>query len=712
MTATGAGFAHAEVPAPAAHARAPRDAPHPGRGGRTARVVPVGLGLLTTVLVAGGFGLGVHATNLHNGLIAATFTAVGVFVVRRASGNREGWLFMATGVAHAVMFFAREYGLHEGDLLPAQSWVGWWGVWPLALVLVLSGVTLMCFPDGRLPSRPWRVAVAAMVSTGAVLALTSALWPVEYARLHLAVPHPLDVGGYEVAQPLWAVLKWAYLLFQLVWMACVVVRLKHARGDEARQLTWFVYAVVMGAAAMVFGLLVFDSPTLGVLAVPIVPVVAGVAIVKYRLYDIDLVISKTLVVGAMAGIITVAYVGGVLGVGRLVGASSSPGSVLSLVVTALVAVAFEPVRRRVQRAADHLVYGHRPTPYEALARLSTQLSLGNRGADLLTGLASTVADGVGARDVTLWVGSADKLVAVASWPPRQATESPLASAPQDLGSLDEGGPTHVRPIVHQGTMRGAVTVTKAPGDVLTGSEDRLLRDLVAQAGLVIDNAGLGAELQDRLHQIAVQAGDLQAAAKRIVAAQYEARRRIERDLHDGAQQRLVTLALSLRSVSELAASAGHDDLAAKVEEARRELSDALAELREMARGIHPAILTQDGLEAALSYLAERSPVPVQVRVSLARRLAQEVEATAYFIVSEALTNAARHSSASSIIVDGSLGNGELHIEVSDDGRGGADDRWGSGLQGLADRVATLNGRLTVVSPVGGGTRLRAEIPCG
>lgn len=670
---------------------------------------------LCATLVIGGFSLGAYLSNLHNGLIAATFTAVGVFVVRRRPGNREGWLFVATGMAHALMFFGRQYGLAsgEGDALPGATWVLWMGVWPLALVLVLTGVTLMCFPDGRLPSPRWRVLVAAMVAVGALLSLCSALWPVEYADNALSLPHPLDVGGYATAQRLWNVIGGtAYLLFQLAWVGCVVVRLRRAQGDEARQLRWFAYAVAMGAAAMAVSLVVLGSPVLGVLAVPVVALAAGIAIVKYRLYDIDPVINKTLVVGTMAAIITAGYVIVVVGFGRLVGVAPGPSPVLPLVATALVAIAFEPARRRVQRAADRFVYGHRPSPYEALARLSTQLSRSGEHADLLTGLASTVADGVGAADVTLWVGAEEELVAVATWPPAADQTPQLSIAPRALASLESGGRTHVRPIVHQGSLRGAVTLTKAPGELLTASEDRLLRDLVAQAGLVIDNAGLGAELQRRLHEISVQAAELQAAAKRIVSAQYEARRRIERDLHDGAQQRLVTLALGLQTVSEHAASIADDALVTKVEDARRQLSRALAELREMARGIHPAILTQEGLEPALGFLAERAPLPVRVDVRLERRLAEDVEATAYFVVSEALTNAAKHSSATGITVTGRLRAGRLLIEVTDDGCGGADGHWGSGLQGLGDRLATLNGRLTVHSPVGGGTRLRAEIPCG
>lgn len=697
-----------------AHGGVPPEDEREGRNGHWRTVVVAGLGLIAAVLVALGFSLGVYGANLHNGLIAAPFTAVGVFVVLRRPHNRVGWLFLATGVAHAVMFFGRQYGFyattHRPTTLPAVSWVTWLGVWPLALVLVLSGVTIMCFPDGRLPSPRWRMVVAAMAAIGVLLAGGSALWPVEYQDNSLSVPHPLQVGGYDTARQLWnPVAPIAYQLFQVVWAASVIVRLRRAKGDEAQQLKWFVYAVAVGAATMVLSMVLLGSPVLGLVVVPAVPIIAGVAIVKYRLYDIDLVINKTLVVGAMAALITSTYVAVVVGVGSLLGSSASPNLGLSLVATAVVAVAFEPARRRVQVLADRLVYGHRPTPYEALARLSTQLSLDGQRADLLSGLASTFAKGVGAAEATLWAGTEGQLVPVASWPPQAEQGAPVSVAAADLASLGGGGRTHVRTIVHQGALRGAVTLTKAPGEALTSAEDRLLGDLVAQAGLVIDNVGLAAELQHRLNQISAQAVELRAAAKRIVAAQDDARRRIERDLHDGAQQRLVTLALTLQAISERAAAG--TDLAATVDQARRQLIEALAELREMARGIHPAILTEEGLEAALGFLAERSPVAVQLKVDLDRRLAREVEATAYFVVSEALTNAAKHSGASSIEVRARIEEGRLRIEVTDNGSGGA-DHWGSGLQGLADRLATLNGRLTVNSLPQAGTRLRAEIPCG
>jgi signal transduction histidine kinase len=659
-------------------------------------VIAYAVGWLVAALVGSGVALGIHAQNVHNGLIAAAFTAVGIFVLRRQPDNREARLFVATGVASAVLFFCRQYGLHDGAPLPAATWVTWFGVWPLPLVLVLAGVTIMSFPDGRLPSPRWRPVVAVMIVVAATLAVVSALWPVEYADNELLVAHPLHVGGAGGAEDVWSVAgPAAYLSFQLVWAACVVVRLRRARGDEALQLRWFVYAVAIGAAVMALGFVVFRSPAPGVLSVPLIAVAAGGAILKYRLYDIDVVIDKTLVVAAMAVLVTAVYVIVVVGVGDAIGVTASPNVALSLTATAVIAVAFDPVRRWVQSWVDRAVYGDRPTPYEALARLSTELTHDGDRDDLFSSLASAIADGVGASDITLWVGSVDELVPVVSWPPSAtAVDGPVVT----FGSLGGDGPVHLRPIVHRGAFRGAVTLTKPRHDALGPSEDRLLCDLAAQAGVVI-------ELQR-------QAAELRAAAKRIVVAQDGARRRIERDLHDGAQQRLVTLALSLQDVEHRAQDTGVPDVVRGVADARRQLAEALSELREMARGIHPAVLTEGGLEAAVSFLAERCPVPVRVEVDLPRRLRVDVEAAGYFVVSEALTNVAKHSHARLVVVSGWLDESLLTLEVVDDGCGGADRRWGSGLQGLTDRLATVDGSLMVASPRSGGTQLRAEIPCG
>ncbi|TDO50759.1 hypothetical protein EV643_104257 [Kribbella sp. VKM Ac-2527] len=273
-----------------------------------------------------------------------------------------------------------------------------------------------------------------------LLSVASALWPVEYADNALELPHPLTVPGYETVQDVWQVIAPAcYLLFQIAWATAVVVRLRHAIGDDAHQLRWFAYAVTVSVLAMIAGIAVFRSPALGLLVVPVVPLVAGAAIVKYWLYDIDLVIHKTVVLGALAAVITAGYVGVVL-----------------------VALAFEPVRQRARALADRLVYGDRPSPYEALARLSAEVGRLDRRADLFSVLAATVADAVGAAEVTVWVGSEDQLLAVASWPPREAGEPPLAAGATTLATVEDDERRRVRPIVHQGTLRGAVAITKKP----------------------------------------------------------------------------------------------------------------------------------------------------------------------------------------------------------------------------------------------------------
>jgi signal transduction histidine kinase len=232
-------------------------------------------------------------------------------------------------------------------------------------------------------------------------------------------------------------------------------------------------------------------------------------------------------------------------------------------------------------------------------------------------------------------------------------------------------------------------------------QPELLRGVSAAAALAVENERLAAEVRSQLHEV-------QASRARIVAAGDAERRRVERDLHDGAQQRLVTLALTL----ELARSSldGSSEAAAALDGAREDLELALSELRELARGLHPTVLTEAGLGAAIEALAERSRVPVRARVPDGRYPAA-AEAAAYFVVAEALTNVHKYAQAGSVEVDVSEEAGEINVTVRDDGRGGADPARGSGLRGLADRVAAAGGRFEVESPMGGGTSVRASIPC-
>jgi signal transduction histidine kinase len=232
----------------------------------------------------------------------------------------------------------------------------------------------------------------------------------------------------------------------------------------------------------------------------------------------------------------------------------------------------------------------------------------------------------------------------------------------------------------------------------------LVESVCAAAGLTLENERLKAELRARLVE-------LQASRARLVEATDAERRRIERDLHDGTQQRLVSIAMSL-GLLESRLPASSDQARPIVEETRAALAETMAELRELTQGIHPTILVERGLPAALDELCNRSSVPVRLRVDLEQRLPEQVETAAYFFVSEALSNAAKHSHATEVDVSGNCDDGVLAVEIADNGIGGAASTGsGSGLRGLADRVEALGGRLTISSPPGRGTTLRAEIPC-
>jgi len=233
----------------------------------------------------------------------------------------------------------------------------------------------------------------------------------------------------------------------------------------------------------------------------------------------------------------------------------------------------------------------------------------------------------------------------------------------------------------------------------------LLDAVVAAARLALENARLQAALAAQLEEV-------RASRARIVQAAVEERRKVERDLHDGAQQRLLALSLTIAMISDqLAAGPGADlGLTRLADTARSEISAAIGELRELGRGLHPAVLTHEGLAAAVETLVALAPLPVTTQIAPARFPAA-VEATAYFVISEALANVARHAQASKAEVIADTDGTRLIVEVRDDGIGGAPARGGSGLTGLADRVAALGGRLTITSPVGGGTTIRADLPC-
>jgi signal transduction histidine kinase len=315
---------------------------------------------------------------------------------------------------------------------------------------------------------------------------------------------------------------------------------------------------------------------------------------------------------------------------------------------------------------------------------------------VLPEIARIVAEGTGAVTAEVWLVVGSDLHRVSSSSLHEHRRVTVPMAGEHLPTLPESSQTVS--IRHQGQLLGAITLTMPPGRALTRTEDLLLNDLAAQAGLVLSNVRLVEEVK--------------ASRQRIVSAQDEERRRLERDIHDGVQQRLLALSLALKMT---ATRVGHDPPEAVIESldaAAAEARATLVELRRLARGIHPAIVTEGGLVAALDSLAERSPLPVEMQVPDTGRLPASVEVTVYYVVAEALTNTVKHAAASTVAIDVARSDGRILVEVVDDGSGGALASPGSGLSGLGDRVAALGGHLQIDSPPGGGTRIQADIPCG
>ena len=290
----------------------------------------------------------------------------------------------------------------------------------------------------------------------------------------------------------------------------------------------------------------------------------------------------------------------------------------------------------------------------------------------------------------------DPTLKLAYWLPDQHTFVDAAGRPVELPAAS--GDRAVTILRHDGDPVAALLHDAALED-----DPRLIRAVAATARMTIQNERLQAEVRAQLEEV-------RASRARIVAFGDAERRRVERNLHDGAQQRLVNLSLALGIARSQVGTASDEEMVAALEEAAAELRRTLVELRELARGIHPVILSEAGLGPAMASLAERSPIPVSVTAAPPGRLPPQVEETAYYVACEALTNAAKHAHAATITINARQHDGHLLVEVGDDGVGGADPN-DSGLRGLADRVAALDGRLHVHSPPGEGTRITAELPC-
>jgi signal transduction histidine kinase len=423
-----------------------------------------------------------------------------------------------------------------------------------------------------------------------------------------------------------------------------------------------------------------------------------------RLRGADAVPAALMLLG-MALFVTAVYVVVVRAGGALIGRTDSPSLVLSVLATAIVALGFQPVRRRLQPVAVRLARRERSAPYEVLTRFLDEVAGGYAADNLPDRMARLLASATEARYVQVWLEVDGRPRLAATWPAGADADE---TSPPDLAA--EPG-RRVLPVRHGAELLGILVVRERDRQPLTPLEEQLFAGLAAQAGLVLRAVRLRAELAVRLRERTQRAEDLRASQARIVAAEAEERRRLERDIHDGAQQHLVALAVNLRLARTLVARSP-DRAPAVLKALGSGADDAIATLADLSRGIYPRVLSERGLYAALEAAVATSSVPATLTVAGTARPPAEAEAALYFCGVEALQNAAKHAGATRVAVRvGSTGAG-MELVVSDDGHGFPPDVVAArgGLANIRDRAEAVGGVFRVDSRPGHGAVVTVRIP--
>jgi signal transduction histidine kinase len=647
---------------------------------RTANRVAWAAAALAAVLGIGGLaldrlaGLRMETSIVYGFPIIWTLSlsVIGALVVSRQPGNALGWVFTLVGALLTFNFAGSVYaafalsGGHEA--LPAGLAIAWltsgWLWIPISALLVIF-VPLL-FPTGRVVSPRWRFPAWFAIAFIALAGISNALMPGPLSGIP-RISNPLGLAGQAALLNKLGDLSGALLMIAVVGaVGSLVVRFRRARGQERQQLKWFLYGGVLFVVPFVvhgFTLPQQIQNLLFALFLPALPISIGIAMLKYRLYDIDLVINKSLVFGTLAVFISAVYVGIVVGIGTLVGSAGRSNLALSIVATAIVAIAFQPVRERVQRIANRLVYGRRATPYEVMADFSERMSGALSVDEVLPRMAEAAARGVGAKAGRIRLVLPNGLERVVSWPVAAETDH-----------FDR-----VLPVSYRAEPMGEIAVAKAMGEPITPAEAKLLTDLAAQAGLVMHNVRLTVELQARLTEISSQADQLRRSRQRIVAAQDGERHRLEESIRRGTEEQLIRIREALKS-AELGLASDPEAAVATLEGLTGQATAVLEELREVARGIYPPLLADEGLASALRTHVGRMSPSVAIESDAIDRYPSEIEAAIYFCCVEALQGVSRGGAVR-------LSGRERDVGFSISGCGPLDGR----LQLMEDRVEALGG---------------------
>ncbi|MGC5583886.1 sensor histidine kinase [Ornithinimicrobium sp. W1665] len=603
-------------------------------------------------------------------------TVLGLLVARGTGGNPVGTWLILVGLTVMVTVTAdvgRRVLGGRPELAETLAWLvavlaesAWW-------VLATVALLLLHFPDGRLPSRRWRWVPWVLVAGVLVLQARGALADEPFREPLEGLARPF--GPVPAWLDALSLLALVVVLFLALASALSLVR-RHRRSDlrQRRQIRWLAVGGLLVAAfpllclveIAVWGRPLWLSTAVGLAGLVAIPATTGIAMLRHDLYDVDRTLAGTVTWGLVSATLLTLYAVATVLTGVTLGRESP---LAAATATALGAVLLSPLRARLQAQVDRRIYPLRRAAYAALERLQSDISTGHAAPEQLDDVLRTAL-----RDPGLRVGY---------------------RAPGGAGFRTVDG----REVVAGGvavSVGGEQVAALVPGTVQLSEE--LLEQVGRRAAGLVEMVRLRLELAEALRQV-------ESSRARLVQLGYEERRRLERDLHDGAQQRLVSLGMSIR-LAQRHLGDGTVDVDELLDECVAELGTAVAELRRLAHGIRPSSL-DDGLPAALARLVRAVPVEVDLRVQDAV-LPDDIATTAYFVISEALANAVKHAGASHIGLEVQRLDGHVVVRVSDDGRGGATL---AAQSGLADRVAALGGSLSVASPPGHGTVVEAELPC-
>jgi two-component system NarL family sensor kinase len=673
------------------------------------------------------------------GVVSLVYPTIGALIVSRLPRNPIGWIFCGVGLLYQIQHFTlaySNYALAESFALPWGQYVGWFSTWIGFAGLILAGIFLMLlFPDGHLLSRRWRIVMWAAILGATLAALADAFYPGRLVT-HGYVENPFGAmgvfGGWLTAYaslPVSKLLASALLLVStLAALFSPLVRLRRASGDARQQLKWFLYAAMPAAVCLSAFLveamisnyamivmfkmwstldinignksynLFYASSYVPAFALLILALFTCVAILRYKLYDIDLLINRTLVYGSLSACIVGTYMLAVVGLGVLFQARGNLA--VSLVATVVVAVLFQPLRSRLQRGVNRLMYGERDDPSAVTSRLGRRIEATLAPEAMLPTVVETIAQALKLPYVAILLKEGDGFRSAASYgsPGAEPEALPLIYQREEIGRL--------------------VIAPRAPGEQFSTGDRRLLEDLARQAEVAV-------------HAVRLTA-DLQRSRERLVATREEERRRLRRDLHDGLGPTLASFALKLEGARKLVRRKP-EDAEVLLSRLTEQTQDTVMDVRRLVYGLRPPALDDLGLVAAIRQQAESHGFVAHEAFSGATgdgvsgetglvfsleapgnmpTLPAAVEVACYRIAQEAITNVARHAYAKTCRVRLSVDRGAsvLELEITDDGAGIPGDRVaGVGLSSMRERAEELGGTCKVEPGPQGGTRVLARL---